>query len=100
MTTYYICSLDIARKHLIGCLYKPVHCKPTQNPITIFSEWLGDDIVSSPPPFWTNAVLLKDLDETTRLMLTLQDPLFREVTKRSMTGFLIKNIILPWNTLA
>lgn len=77
----------------------PVHHYTGSDYGSIYFDWLDDDIAYIPDENWGNAVLLKDLDDSTRLMLTLQDPLFKQVSRSDMSGQLTKHVRTQWSLL-
>lgn len=98
VSRYYICSVDVAQKHLVGYSYRPVHSSRVWK--VLYPGWIEDrDISYAMSNGWYNVILLRDLDEGTCLMLTLQDPLFNEVLRENMVEDLSKSMMLPWDLL-
>lgn len=93
MTTYYICSKDIALEHCSGEFAKNVrYINDSEN--IIYSEHFG--LANSE---CQTALLLKDINNDMILMLTLKDPIFRKIDKNQMSLQLLDYIKRPWGII-
>lgn len=83
MTAYYLCGRNIAKEFCPGKHYIPVHYHYSGHyAYTIQYMWRqGEQFI--------NAVILKDINDDIRLLLTLKDPLFKEVTIKDMSSVVI-----------
>lgn len=95
MTTYYLCSTVAAQLYCIGLEYKPVHYRTANDDFTIRDQWLSDDgcLIA----FWSDAVLLKNIDKDMQLLLSLADTLFTRVSPLVLSSQVRSNRS-PWKT--
>lgn len=82
MNTYYICN-DDSIKHCVGGWYRLIEYTftgPCRELYIIDRSRHGANADS-----WKNAILLKDITDEIKLLLTLVDPVFQEVSILSMS---------------
>lgn len=97
MTKIYLCTQCIAKEHLVNAdiLYMKAH--HNVHSTLVYCDWLEEDIIDKLAHHgWKNVILLLDPKDNIKVMLTLVDPLFREVYTTDMSLELIDNVDSNW----
>lgn len=89
MNNYYICGIDAAGKYCNGYRIKEVHYTTGTTDTSIYSGHAPESL------YWHNVILLENVDDDMRLLLSLADNTFRKVASHDISYSVI---LAEWST--